>query len=191
MPFQPDPKTIYWLADDDRVYSGPLQKVIDASDPGYVAWIGAGNVAWTWPRDIGGNQTDASLQEVLTPVGMFANLTYYAANVRFNRASGGVTVTGLSAIPFLTDTVNRNTINSAWSYSQAQTGTYSVQWKMSDGSWVTLSKAQLATLNNDVSDFVEKCFACEKTTIDAVNAGTITTQAQVDSAFAAVSNVYP
>ena len=37
----------------------------------------------------------------------------YAADQRYRKASGGVIVTSLSAVPFLSDPVSRNTVNSA------------------------------------------------------------------------------
>jgi hypothetical protein len=62
---------------------------------------------------------------------------------------------------------------------------------MSDGSFVQLNNTQIATVNNDITDFVQKCFNCESTTLTGIDGGTITTMAQIDSAYAAISNVYP
>ncbi|UGX90323.1 hypothetical protein G6321_00031300 [Bradyrhizobium barranii subsp. barranii] len=60
----------YWVADDGRVYSSKRQVVVvDTNDPTFVAWKLAEYVPTIWPRDLAGNQTDAALQDVLTPLG--------------------------------------------------------------------------------------------------------------------------
>ena len=182
----------YWLADDDRVYGSARQIVTDTADPDYLTWTGYGYQATPWPRDGSDNQTNASMQDVLNQYGMFVDLTYYAANARFIHASGGVVVTSLGgSVPFLTDVVSRNTVNSAYDFMTQKGGGYIVQWKLSDGSFIALSVAQMTTLMNAISTFVQSCFACESTTVAGITGGTITTRAQVDAAFAAISNVFP
>lgn len=49
-----------------------------------------------WPRDDNGKQTAVSLQDVLTPYGLFADLLSYAANVRWQREVGGISIDGVS-----------------------------------------------------------------------------------------------
>jgi hypothetical protein len=177
----------YWLADDNRVFASARQVIVTNTDATYMAWVGAGGVATVWPRDGAGNQTNAALQAVVAPYGIFVNLIYYAANARFNKASGGVSVTGLV---YNTDVVSRNTINSAYAFSTANPA-QTFSWKLSDGSFVTLDQAGVAKLNNSVSTFVQDCFTCESNTVASINGGTITTRANVDAAFAAISNVFP
>ena len=179
----------FWLADDGRVYGSSTETITNTSDPNYVAWI-ANNVPTPWPRNTAGNQTDPALQDVLTPYNLFVDLAAYAAYVRYNRASGGVKITSLSAVPFLTDPTSRNTVNSAYQYAVANPA-HITEWKMSDGTFIQLTNTQIATVNNDMTTFVQSCFACESTTLNGINGGTITTMAQVDAAFAAISNVFP
>jgi hypothetical protein len=62
---------------------------------------------------------------------------------------------------------------------------------LSDGSFIQLTPTQLSTATGNMANFVQACFTCEATTVAAINAGTITTQQQVDDAFAAVANVFP
>jgi hypothetical protein len=184
-----NPANWYWLADDGRVYSSARQIVVNVSDPGYVAWVAA-NTATPWPRDGAGNQTDAALQDVVAPYGLFANLVYYAADARYRRASGGLTVTSISATKvFFTDPVARNTLANANEY--AKVTPHNTNWKFSDGTFLVLTPAQLATATNAMANFVQSCFTCESTTVASINGGSITTHAQVDSAFAAISNVAP
>jgi hypothetical protein len=179
----------FWLADDGRVFGSAKQITSDTSDPDYVAWS-ASNVPTAWPRDKAGNQTNAALQDVLTPYNLFVDLSAYAANVRYRLACGGVTISSISPSPFLTDPISRNTIDSANSYAVANPG-HVTDWKLADGSFIKLTAGQLATVLQDVATFVQSCFTCESNTKVGIDGGTITTQAQIDAAFAAISNVIP
>jgi hypothetical protein len=183
------PSNWYWLAADGRVFSSARQLVVGTTDSGYVAWT-AHNTPTTWPRDAAGNQTNAALQVVLTPYNLFVDLIAYVAYVRFNKVASGIVVTSISPVRFLTDIAAINDINCAYDYSQANASQV-FQWKMSDGSFVTLDKVKLGKVHNSVMPYVQSCFACEQSTTASINSGSITTQAQVNSAFAAISNVFP
>ena len=125
------------------------------------------------------------------PYNLWVDLIAYTANARYNHASGGVVVTSLGgSVPFLSDPQSRNTVNSAYDYMILK-GTGTVQWKLSDGTFVTLDKTKVTTLMNDMAGFVQSCFATEASTMASIGGGTITTQAQIDAAFAAISNVFP
>ena len=181
----------YWLADDGRLFCSAKQAIVDASDADYVAWS-VSNGPTPWPRDTTGNQTVAALQDVLTPYNLYVDLTAYTANARYEHASDGVVVTSLGgAVPFLSDPLSRNTVNSAYDFMTQKGGGYTVQWKLSDGTFITLNVAQMTTLMNAMATFVQSCFTCESTTVAGIVGGTITTQAQIDAAFAAISNVFP
>jgi hypothetical protein len=177
----------FWLADDGRVYGSTEQFITDSSDPDYTAWTGLGNTASPWPRDAAGNQTTQALQDAIAPYGLFADLTYYAADARFRRASGGVTIAGK---PYLSDPVSRNTVASAHDYAVANPG-HITDWKLADGTFIQLDEPGLAHVLQEMATFVQSCFTCESTTATGINGGSITTRAQVDAAFAAISNVFP
>jgi len=182
-----DPYNWYWLADDARLFSSSRATLIQPDDADYVAWTEAGNAPTPWPRDAAGEQTTEALQEVLTPYGLFIDLVAYAANVRFNHVSGGLTVTSISPVPFTSDPASRNALVNANEYAKATPGA-TVNWKFSDGSFMELDGAQLATATAAMATFVQDCFTCESNTDAAIEAGTITTQAEVDAAFAAIPN---
>jgi hypothetical protein len=185
-----DPLNWYWLADDGRIYSSATQTIIDNTDANYTAWVNAGGIATVWPRDGSGNQTNASLQDVLTPYNLWVDLFAYAAYVRYNTASGGVIITSISPVAFFSDPVSRNTVDSANSYMTANP-TATLQWKMSDGSWITVNQAQVTKMNNDIATFVHSCFTEESTLATGITGGTVTTKAQIDSGFAGISNTFP
>lgn len=69
-----NPLNWFWLRDDEMVYSSAKRAVIDQEDSLYVHWVEEGGLATPWPRDINGNQTDAALQEVLAPYGIYVSI---------------------------------------------------------------------------------------------------------------------
>ena len=56
----------FWLADDGRVYGSAANEVGTADDAAYKAFIRDGSSATLWPRDDEGNQTLASMQDVVS-----------------------------------------------------------------------------------------------------------------------------
>jgi hypothetical protein len=175
----------FWLADDNRVFGSAKQIISDTSDPDYVAWSNS-FFASPWPRDGAGNQTNAALQDVLTPYNLFIDLVYYTANARWLWQTGGITVAGET---YLTDRVSGNERNVAYNYAQANPAT-TFDWKLPNGTFVALTAAQLTHVAESEAGFVQSCFTCEQNTVASITGGTITTRAQVDAAFSAISNVF-
>lgn len=173
----------YWLADDGRVYSSARQVIVDSTDADYVAW---GNDPSHWPRDDAGNQTNEALQEVLRPNNIYVDLAFYAAGARQARLQSDIFVNG---IRFSTDPLTFGSLNSAYIYTQSNAGAV-FSWKLPDGGFVTLNKADTDALQAAANEFAQACFTCEDTTLDGIEAGTITTREQVDALFAAVSNEF-
>jgi hypothetical protein len=196
----------YWAigGSTSEVYSSATNTMVPVNDQTYVDWT-----AWFAPTPIA---SDAELAEVLQahglalPAWMFAasdtfiqptpttytkgQLAAYSADARYRHASGGVVITSLSAVPFLTDPTSRNTVNSAYQYAVANPAHVS-DWKMSDGSFIKLDLPQLTTLNDNMTVFVQACFSCESTNAANIRSGATTTLAEIDAAFAAISNVFP
>jgi hypothetical protein len=177
----------YWLTDDSRVYASARQAIVADSDADYQTWITAGGTATPWPRDDAGNQTNAALQDVLAPYGMFADLIFYAADARWRRQTGGIAVAG---VDYRTDRISSSERNNAYDYAQANPAAV-FKWKLPDGTFATLDQAALTKVAMSETGFVQSCFTCESDTVASINGSTITTRAQVDAAFAAISNVFP
>jgi hypothetical protein len=195
----------YWIIGGSatEVYSGATNTLVPVTDQTYTDWS-ATKVASPIA-------SEAELAQALQSVGsqlpawLFAakdtfiqpsvgnytegQLAAYNADARYRHASGGITVTSLSAVPFLTDPTSRNTVNSAYQYAVVNPA-HVTDWKMSDGSFIQLSNTQLATLNDDMTMFVQSCFTCESANLTAIIGGTMTTLAAVDAAFAAISNTF-
>jgi hypothetical protein len=201
-----DPNSNYWIiaGSSTDVYAGASNTLVPVNDSDYAAWAanntaspiaseaeladvlvnyGSQLPAWLF------NATDTFIQPTPTTYTK-GQLAAYSASARYNRASGGVIITSLSPSMFLSDPQSRNTINSAYDYLLANTSA-TIQWKMSDGTFITVNKNNVTTMANDVADYVHDCFACESTTLASINSGSITTLAAIDAAYAAITNVYP
>jgi hypothetical protein len=173
----------YWSVggDPNNVWSSARAMSVPTTDTAYTDWL-AINTRGPTPID-----TMANLPGVFAVQFPQGSLQTYNAYARYNRATGGFTVSAISAVPFLTDPVSRNTIDSANTYAVNNPG-HITDWKMSDGSFIQLTGAQLATVLQDVATFVQACFTCESQNLAAITGGTITTLAEIDTAFAAIAN---
>jgi len=64
----------YWLADDGRLYSSKRQIITNVDDAGYISWQTdfpyQGHWRQTWPREDDGDQTTATLQQVVEVYGL-------------------------------------------------------------------------------------------------------------------------
>ena len=194
----------YWIiaGSETDVYSSATNMLVSMGDQTYVDWtatntatpiaseteladvlqaLGSQLPAWLFEA------TDTFIQPTPTTYTK-GQLAAYSANARYNHASGGLTISAISAVPFLTDPVSRNTVDSANAYAVANPG-HITDWKMSDGSFIKLTAAQIATVLQDMATFVQACFTCESTSLAGINGGSITTLAAIDAAYAAISNV--
>lgn len=206
----------YWLASDGRLFSSQRVAVVTVSDPDYQAWLKArylvGNPlradgtpqteaslqaspdfqAWMrsggytsqWPRDEVGAQTVEALQQVLDAYSLFATLQAYAAAKRYAVETGGILVNGA---PIATDRVSQAMIGNAYAYIQAS-GAASVSYKTSAG-FATLTADQIKAVALAVGAHVQACFKAEDDADAAISASpaTITTAAEVDALFAALT----
>lgn len=60
----------YWLSDNGQIYGSARQAKVQKGDVAYSAWMEDGTLPTPWPTDESGSQTDAALQDVLTPYGL-------------------------------------------------------------------------------------------------------------------------
>lgn len=185
MPKQYNPLDWYWVSQDGRLYSSVIQDVVAADNEAFVAWSEDGTQATPWPRDEAGDQTEAALQAVLDPYGLFAGLSSYAAAKRFAVETGGIIINGAQ---IATDRVSQAMIGNAYAYVQAS-GAESVSYK-TDAGFVTLTAEQIKAVALAVGAHVQASFAAEAQ-IDAelsATPPTITSRAQIDSLMASVSS---
>ena len=111
------PSDWYWFigGNTDNVWSSARAMLVPATDAAYVAWAAAGYQ----PSNAA---TMADLEATLALVFPAGTPRTYAADQRYRKASGGVIITSLSPIPFLSDPVARNTVNSAHDYLRCEKG---------------------------------------------------------------------
>ncbi|MGI3901234.1 MAG: DUF4376 domain-containing protein [Janthinobacterium lividum] len=117
-----------------------------------------------------------------TPQETPVDLRAYAAQVRWRKETGGITV---GNAPIATDRESQSLINGLWVSTQV-TPAITVQFKTSAG-YVPLSAAQIQTIAAAVHAHAQACRSVEGGLDAAITAGTVTTTAQVDQAFAAVT----
>jgi hypothetical protein len=108
------------------------------------------------------------------------DLKAYAAARRYEREIGGVVVAGTSID---TSRESQSMIAGAHAYVQAMPSA-TVDFKAASG-WVTLDAATVTAIALSVAAHVQACFAAEKAADAGIDAGTITTTAEVDAAIAA------
>lgn len=112
------------------------------------------------------------------------DLAAYAAARRFAVETGGIAVNGA---PVATDRGSQAMIANALSYVTAS-GAASVSYKSPAG-FITLSADQVKEVGLAIGAHVQACFAAEDTIDAGIHASppTVTTLAQIDAAFAAVT----
>lgn len=177
------PSNWYWIigADTGNVWSSARAMLVPTTDPDYVAWSGLGLQPLTMASMADLEATLANTYPPGTP-------RTYAADQRYRKASGSVIITSLSDVPFLSDPVSRNTIARAHDYAVANPG-HITDWKLADGvTFIKLDEPQLAHAVQQIATFVQACFSCESTLSAGITDGSITMLAQIDAAFAAISN---
>jgi hypothetical protein len=176
----------YWSVGGDatHVWSSARAMSVPVADQAYADW-----------QAVGGHYTTpiASMTElyaVLAAQFPAGSLPTYNADARFRRRNSGIIITSLSPATFMSDEASVNDINSSYNYGQANPAA-TFQWKMADGSFTALDATKITKLHNDALNYVQSCFVCESTNLAAITGGTITTLAQIDAAFAAISNTFP
>jgi hypothetical protein len=180
------PSNWYWIVGDDesQVWSSRLAAFVPADDPAYVSWLAMGGV----PTRIA---TMDELYDVLATAYPAGSLPTYNADARWRRENSGIIITSISPVSFTTDLASRNAVDTAWAYMNSKGTVNSISWKMSDGSFITMTTAQVTTLMNDITAFIQACFEVEKTNSAAINDETITTLDEIDAAFAAIPTTFP
>jgi hypothetical protein len=169
----------YWLADDGRIYSSKSQSLIAADDADYVAWLG-GYEPTPWPLDSAGAQTDASLQDVLEPHGLFANLKYYTVNRRWRKEQGGIVAT--AGFPIRTDDRSQAKITGLYTASK-EVPTVVTPYHAANHTVQELDATAMYQLHSDLLTHINFCFDTSATVLSGIVDGSITTREQVDAAF--------
>ncbi len=106
-------------------------------------------------------------------------LVAYAERKKWAKKVGGIVVGGL---PVRTDDATRTEIGLARS-DAALDPAWSTEWKLGNGTYVTLDGATINAIAAAVSAHVRACFATGADVAAEIAAGTITSTAEIDAAF--------
>lgn len=192
-----NPADWYWAVagSSTQVYSSARNIYVPLADSDYVKWLTThmiGSIATEaeiWPYV---SVVPRSLPSWLFNGTSFAQpalnaytkgqLAGYNADARWRAETAGAVCAG---VPLRTDRLSQSQRDATYTYFALVPGA-TVQWKLPDGTFMTLDQATLDDQMKDTAGYVQDCFTCEKQTLDGITAGTITTLAQIDAAFAAI-----
>lgn len=136
------------------------------------------NVQVGWVRDGNGGWVEPVIPAPTLAEAIASKLGDLAA-YRFDKETGGITVSGINV---LTDRESQATLTGAYVAVQLNPDRL-IDWKASDGTWTQIDRATVEFLAGAVADHVQSCFSTEKakaaeilalTTVDAVLAYDVT-----------------
>ncbi|SDA12845.1 protein of unknown function [Methylobacterium sp. UNC378MF] len=138
----------------------------------------------TWRIDFDPSATGVQRQTATALIAAYTgvDLAAYIANAHAALRDGGVTIGGMR---IKTDAESRGLIDGAYALSQAQPDK-SIDFKAASG-WVAIDSQTMQTVAIAVGQWVQACYSAYRKLDEGRVAGTVTTTAQVDAAFAAVT----
>ncbi|HRO00334.1 MAG TPA: DUF4376 domain-containing protein [Nitrobacter sp.] len=129
---------------------------------------------YTFSRDGDGN-----IVQVISYGDLKADLKAYAADKRWQKEVGGITVNG---VPIATDDRSKQMIMGARMAAEADSN-FTTPWVANDGNVHTLTAAEVIAISNAVLAHVAACFATFATVAAKIDSEEIAGAAQVDAAF--------
>jgi len=111
-----------------------------------------------------------------------AALLAAAERVRLARETAGITV---NAITVATDTASQARLTAMAHHARDNPAVLST-WQNGPGNYVVLTAAQILGLHAAMVTHVQACLKVEAETSARIAAGTLTTEAEIDAAFAAI-----
>lgn len=182
-----DPRDHFWTRSDGRVFSSLYQEMMKGDDPRFAAWLADGSaenphIPTPWPKNEAGVESDAILQDILRPYGVFITLGEYAKDSRWRRETGGITVDGIKVA---TDDRSKMLIAGAEAVAKDDP-TFLTPFRDAGGEEHMLKADEVIAVAKAVRRHVAACFAAYSDVIAKIDAGTLKTRAKVDAAFAAV-----
>jgi hypothetical protein len=183
-----DPRVWYWTVatKSDSVFSGASGSYVPTSDATYQAWRAAGY----WPTPLPDEQTLADVVMTALPnvvPSLPAALMAYAQRKQAAIARGGISVNvGTAQSPNMvqasTDAESLILLQGAYTVTMTNANSnLNFNWAQSNGAAINLTAEQLITIFNAVTAFIQSTFNTLSGVLNAIRAGTITTQAQIDS----------
>jgi hypothetical protein len=187
----------YWIIGGDTtngVYSSATNTTVPVDDAAYVAWAAINTASPI--------ASEAELAGVIKSYGILPawlflaadtfiqptpttytpeQLKAYTADARWRKEQGGLTL--VSGIPIKTDDRSQAKINGARGVAESN-ASLTTQWHAADDAFYDLTAAQVITMSDELQAHINNCFAISADMRDQITAGTVTTLAQIDAAFA-------
>lgn len=170
MPF--DFSDWFWIVDGDpsRLWSSAAAGFVTADDPDYLSWAARSG----GPTSIGSLNDLAGLFARHFPAGM---LSTYAAAKRYIVETGGIVVSGVAVA---TDDRSKTMLLGARVKADADVD-FTTEWKTPDG-FLSIDAITIVAISDAVLAHVDACFATEASVLSAIEAGTISSIAEIDAA---------
>jgi hypothetical protein len=192
-----NPQDWYWAV------AGSTTEVYGSKNNIYVAVDDADYVAWQakWGEDAPQIASETDIWFYLSgtlPAWLFDGTTFsqpaldqytktqlhaYQMLTRYNAEQGGMVLS--SAMPILTDDRSQAKINGA-RLAAEKDAAFTTQWHAADATFYPLASADVIAMSNELQAHIDNCFTTSSTVAADIEAGTTTTLAQIDAAFAAV-----
>ena len=195
MPLMFIPRDWYWHVNGDaaNVYSSARNIYVPVSDSAYKTWLGNGmgdaqsipseadiwnyvkefQPWWMW---------DATAERMSQPAAgqhTKGQLQNYDTDVRTRKVAGGMTAAG---VPVKTDDVSRGYIDGQAAAAAADPN-FTTKWFGSDGQFYNVDAETMIAIGKAVSDHTNDCYTVFAQVSDQITLNTITTLAQIDTAF--------
>jgi hypothetical protein len=167
----------FWKVGEDTsiVWSSAMAGFIPTNESAYLDFIEGGNA----PTNI---DTQESLLAIFAERYPAGSLWTYAAEKRHATEVGGVSVAGIAVA---TDDRAKIMVLGARIAAEATAG-FTADWVAADGSVHALTAADMIGISDAVLAHVNGCFSVYAGVKSQIDAGVITTIAQIDAAFAAI-----
>jgi hypothetical protein len=107
-----------------------------------------------------------------------SRLRDYAAHVRWEKTQAGVTLP--SGARIRTDEASKTKIDQALAMLE-KGWVPSIRWKIGPGEYIDLDISGMTGIAQAVATYEQACFAVEEQIVTEIEAGTITTRAQIDT----------
>jgi hypothetical protein len=168
---------VYALIDAQGVI---LNRIVLDDPASFPAPSGASLVADADAFAIGGSIIGGVYAPPHSPLPPPVDLVAYAAQKRWEKEVGGITVAG---VPLATDDRAKLMIVGARVAADADPN-WSTVWQGDDGNAYPLNASAMIAISNAVQAHVAGCFATFATVKGSIDNGSITTTAQINAAFA-------
>ena len=129
------------------------------------------------------SRVDGVVTQVLVFGDLVADLTAYNAAARYAIETRGLNVS--LGFKVRTDRQSQLQIDSTATHA-SMTGSVDVQWKADDGTFHSLTSAQVKNMSLEVTNHVQGCFGTEASTKDQIVSGAVVTAEAIDAIYAAI-----